>query len=136
EEGTYYVGVTVNDVDGASATLNGTAQGGTAGPRISVADAPLTATAGANISAPEGAGTGPVAVATFMDANPGDHTGDFTVTIHWGDGNTSAGLTTFDAGTGLHTVTGNHSYAEEGAYAVTVDITDVGGASASVGLSA
>src|SRR5205823_2634861 len=68
EEGIFYVGVKVDDVDGASATLAGTAQGGTAGPQITVADAALTAASGADFSSTEGTSTGNVVVATFSDA--------------------------------------------------------------------
>src|SRR5205807_401566 len=80
--------------------------------------------------------TGTVTVATFTDANPGDHSADFTATINWGDTTSSSGTVTYDAGTGSYTVTGSHTYAEEGSFAVAVNIVDVGGATAGVGLTA
>src|SRR5207244_113933 len=61
------VKVTVTDVGGStgSPTLH-----------AAVADAAVTVTAGADISAVEGAATGDTVVATFTDANPGNHTSD------------------------------------------------------------
>src|SRR4029077_563725 len=113
----FSVTVSIADVGGATASASLTA---------TVADAALTATAGSNISATEGSGTGSVIVATFTDANPGDHTTDFTATIDWGDTHSSAGTISYDSGTGVYTVTASHTYAEEGSFSVTVSIADVG----------
>jgi hypothetical protein len=81
----------------------------------------------ANPSATEGASTAVLTVATFTDPNPGDHHTDFTATIHWGDGNSTSGTVSYSGGT--YSVTGSHTYADEGSFAVTVDVTDVGGSS-------
>ena len=70
--------------------------------------------------------TGPVLLASFSDANPQGARGDYAATIDWGDGTRSAGTITGDPG-GPFTVTGGHTYAEEGTYAVSVLITDLGG---------
>src|SRR5205807_1408394 len=80
EEGNYAVRVSVSDVGGSGATTVGTA---------AVADAPLTAT-GAAVTATEGSAFTGV-VATFTDANPAGTAGEFTATINWGDGTSSAG---------------------------------------------
>src|SRR5579884_1687761 len=48
--------------------------------------------------------------------------------INWGDGTTSSG--TVSGGNGAFTVTGSHTYADEGAYHLSVLIQDDGGASA------
>jgi parallel beta-helix repeat protein len=123
EEGRYAVHVTVNDVGGSSASAVTT---------VTVADAPLTA-AGAAVAAVEGAAFSGV-VATFTDANPNAAVGDFSTVIRWGDGTTSGGSVTLAAG--IFSVTGTHTYAEEGSYAISVTIADVGGSTATVGSSA
>ena len=53
-------------------------------------------------------------VATFTDANPNATVSDFTATITWGDGSTSAG-TVVATGNGF-AVNGAHTYADEGSY--------------------
>jgi hypothetical protein len=117
EDGNYQVSVTIADVGGASLTTTGLA---------GVGDAPLTAQ-GTNISATEGlAFSG--AVATFTDANPNGPLGDFSATINWGDGSSSAGTVATAVGGGFM-VSGSHTYADEGNYSVSVFISDVGGAS-------
>ncbi|MGD9127827.1 MAG: PKD domain-containing protein, partial [Planctomycetia bacterium] len=58
-------------------------------------------------------------VATFTDASdPGPH----TATIDWGDGSTTSGVVMFENGAG--TITGDHVYADNGTYAISVEITD------------
>ena len=96
---------------------------------ISVGDAALTdASTSASVATNEGSSTGTLTVAQFSDANPGDHTADFSATIHWGDGNNSAGTVSYNSGTGTYSVTGSHTYTDEHAtYAVTVDVADAGG---------
>src|SRR5207249_543336 len=84
----------------------------------------------------EGTSTGNVVVATFSDANPGDHTADFSATINWGDTTSSSGTVTYDAATGTYSVSGSHTYSDEGTFAVSVSIVDDGGSSASAGLTA
>src|SRR5207247_536120 len=116
DDGSLTVAVDIADTGGASAGASLSA---------TVADAALTATAGADISATEGASTGTVTVATFSDANPGDHTADFTVTIHWGDSSSSPGTVSFAGG--VYSVTGSHTYGDEGTFTVAVDIADTGG---------
>jgi hypothetical protein len=124
EEGTYSLSVSIQDKGGSSATVSGTAN---------VADAALAAT-GIAVSAIEGTSfTG--AVATFTDADPNGAAADYTATITWGDGTTSAGTIAANASGGF-TVTGTHNYAEEGSYAVSVSIADTGGASTSAGSNA
>ena len=118
EEGTDNVTVTVNDDGLKTTTITGTA---------TVADAALTGSAAASVTATEGA-TATLTNATFTDANPGDHSADFSGTINWGDGTTS----TFDSSAvsynsnGTYTVAGSHTYAEEGTDNVTVTVNDDG----------
>jgi hypothetical protein len=109
------VAVTITDAGGSIATANGTAN---------VADAALTA-AGTTIASTEGASFAGI-VASFTDANPNGAAGEFAATITWGDGRTSSGTITANAGGGF-AVTGTHTYAEEGVNVVAVTITDAGG---------
>jgi len=79
-----------------------------------------------------------VVLGTFKDGNAGDHTGDFTVSIDWGDSpneDTTTGTVTFDAATSVYTIKGTHTYADEGNYAVLATVTDVGGESTGTDLS-
>jgi hypothetical protein len=115
EEGAYSVSVAVLDVGGSTATVSSTGQ---------VADAPLTAGAPVTISATEGIPFSG-AVASFTDANLGAPSSDFSATIGWGDGTTSAG--TVSGSGGSFSVSGTHTYGDEGAYAVTVTVNDIGG---------
>ncbi len=124
EEGSYPIGVTITDQGGASAQVSGAA---------TVADAPLTA-AGVAASATEGTSFSGI-VATFTDANPSGTAADFAATITWGDGQTSAGTVTANP-TGGFVVSGAHTYAEEGSYAVAVSILDQGGAAVAASTTA
>jgi hypothetical protein len=55
-------------------------------------------------------------VATYVDGNNGDTAASFTATIDWGDGTTSAG--TVSGASGSFTVSGGHTYADEGSLPV------------------
>lgn len=117
EEGTYTVKVTVTDDGGSTTSATGTAK---------VADAALSATCGTTtISSQSFSG----AVATFTDANSGATAADFTATINWGDGATTAG-TISGSGSGPYSVNGSHTYSSAGLFTVTVSITDDGGSTA------
>jgi parallel beta-helix repeat protein len=124
EEGSYTVTVTITD------STNATAAGTTA---VSVADVALTLT-GASVTAVEGA-TFNGLVASFTDADPNEVASDYSATINWGDQTSSAGTITTN-GSGGFVVSGNHAYAEEGTYTVTIIVSDAGGATASAATSA
>jgi hypothetical protein len=113
--GTFSVTVTLSDDAPGTATAMvtstaqvGAASGLTAFPRT--------------IAATEGAAFNGV-VATFTDGRGGAVPGDFTATIDWGDGTTTAG-TVASTGGGAFTVSGTHTYADEGAFSLPVQITD------------
>jgi hypothetical protein len=115
-EGTYAIAVTLGDKGGSKASVQST---------LNVTDALLKST-GANFKATTYlAFTGPVA--TFTDANPSAQAGDFTATIQWGDGKTSQGTIAAN-GNGGFSVSGSHTFGPAGSYAVSVRITDKGGA--------
>ncbi|GAC1436526.1 MAG: hypothetical protein NVSMB51_08110 [Solirubrobacteraceae bacterium] len=62
-------------------------------------------------------------VATFTDPDTaGGTAAEYTATIDWGDGTTSAG--TVAGSDGSFTVGGSHTYAEEGSFTTTVVISD------------
>ncbi len=64
-------------------------------------------------------GSAATEIASFTDANTAD---THSCTIDWGDGNTTAGTVSESSGSG--TCTGSHSYADNGAYTVTVTVSD------------
>jgi hypothetical protein len=100
---------------------------------FTVADAPLTVTSVNAPNATEGQNTGIFTVATFSDANSTAPVSDFTAIVHWGDGTTDVitsanGLT---GGFGNFAVAAAHTYLEGGTATLSVQVLDVGGASAS-----
>ena len=96
----------------------------TASFQATVQDAPLSSS-GIAIAGTAGRGLGAV-VAHFGDGNPSAGASDFSAQIGWRDGTTTAGSVTPAAGGGFD-VTGAHTYAAAGGYALHTTITDVGG---------
>jgi hypothetical protein len=87
---------------------------------LAISDRSIEA-AGTSVSAVEGRSfTGQVA--TFSDVDTNATAADYSASISWGDGSTSAG--TVAGGGGSFSVSGNHSYAEEGSMQITATITD------------
>jgi hypothetical protein len=66
-------------------------------------------------------------VATFTDPGGSEPPGAFTATIDWGDGATSTG--TLSRSADGYTVTGGHTYTDEGKFAIEVEITEADGES-------
>ena len=126
DEGSFGISVQVNANSGAATTIHSTAN---------VHDAALSGATGISFSKTEGqlfSGT----VATFSDANPLAAAKDFTASINWGDGSSSAGSVSFNGISGKWQVAGNHTYRVGGSYNASVSIKDIGGSSASAGLVA
>ncbi len=91
--------------------------------------APLSAT-GVSVSGTAGVKLNNATVATFTDADPNRVVSDYTATINWGDGSSSAAGTVSAAAGGGFEVKGSHTYAAAGRYTISVAVSDVGGAKA------
>jgi streptogramin lyase len=119
EEGTYPLTVTIAGPSGRMFVANGQAV---------VADASLDAV-GTTALATVGtifSGT----VATFTDQNPKPASGDFSATIVWGDGHTSAGtIVPPTAPSTIYSVMGTNTYSTSAMFPVQVTVFDVGGMS-------
>ena len=83
---------------------------------------PVITANGPTLRATEGMGFNDT-VATFSDPDPTATASEYLATIAWGDGSSSPGAITGPDG-GPFTVSGTHTYAEEGTNVVTVYITD------------
>jgi hypothetical protein len=98
----------------AKATASSTAQIGSAGGALSGKVQLSKATEDTALP-------GSTKVATFTDTNTADTAAGFTASITWGDGTTSAG--TISGSNGSFSVTGGHTYADEGSFPLSVAIT-------------
>jgi hypothetical protein len=113
EEGSYTVTITITDTGddrSASATF-----------QAIISDPAVLAT-NVNLTAVEGTAFSNQAVATFTD--PGgaeaDDSSHYFATIDWGDGTATVGTITLNNGT--FTISGDHTYIEEGSYRISVTI--------------
>src|SRR5262249_41686581 len=118
-------------VGAASGTDTVTAS--TSNPAGTITSNNVTVTWYQNISANGGqafTGTEPAAVsgtvATFTDPDPNASASanEYSASIDWGDGTTATAGTISGPTGGQFTVTGGHTYADEGSYQITVTITD------------
>jgi hypothetical protein len=85
-------------------------------------DAPISAT-GTSFSATEGQLV-TATVATVKDGDPNDMAAEYKATIDWGDGTAPSVVVLTGPNGGPYSVTGTHTYAEEGTYTVKVHVTD------------
>jgi PKD domain len=124
--GTYNVTVTVTDKDGAARTsASSPVTVGNAAPTVAAPTVSPTTTNEATV-------TTFMVTGTFTD--PGGATDQpFTVTVHWGDGSTSAAAVSGAANPFAYRFNGSHTYAANGTYNVEVAVTDKDG---TVGTSA
>ncbi|HWB13519.1 MAG TPA: DUF4214 domain-containing protein [Pirellulales bacterium] len=120
EEGTSTATVILADDAPGTAAATATAS-------VTAEDATLSATGTAVTTAAGSAFSG--AVASFTDANPGATGSDFTASIDWGDGTTTAG-TVASNGSGGFSVNGTHTYAASGTDTILVHVADLGGSTA------
>src|SRR5262249_7290774 len=118
EEGHYAVTFTVLNPFGVPNPKEGSTS-------ADVADAALTNPVGSpGLSGSEGHSDS-YALMSFVDSNASAAPSDFTATINWGDGSSSAG--TITTAVGGFTISGDHAYAEEGKYAAAIEVQDDGG---------
>jgi uncharacterized repeat protein (TIGR01451 family) len=116
EAGSY----TLTVFDPVNGTSNGVSFTSTDAPLSNLADVPFSVVEGAAFS-----GT----VASFTDSDPGapgdptTNPADYSATITWGDGSTSPGTIVYAGTSGNFTVTGSHTYAEEGTQASSFFVT-------------
>jgi hypothetical protein len=75
------------------------------------------------LKATPGTPTGTVAVATFTDPGTPHPAGQYTATIDWGDKSPPV-LGQVSANGSVFTVSGGHTYAQAGAYTITVSVQD------------
>jgi hypothetical protein len=115
------ISVQVTDVFGASVSGQSSS--------FTVADASLGALSINNPVATEGAGFSGFTVATFTDSYTASPVTDFTATVTWGDGTSSAGAVVTTSTPGNYAVLASHVYAEEGNYTLSVKVLDEGSAS-------
>src|SRR5262249_16007847 len=87
-----------------------------------ISDVAVDATGGFTVTGKEGFDTGPQTVATFTDPAGAEALANYSATIDWGDGSSSAGVITFNSGTNVFTVTRSHTYAQDGTPTITVTI--------------
>ena len=118
EEGSRTITVTITDADTTSNSATATSA-------AKVADAALSATGvKPSLAGTKASGT----VATFTDSDPGGTVSDYSASINWGDGSTSAGTV---SKSGSHfSVSGKHTYAKSGKYTLKITIKDGGGSTA------
>jgi uncharacterized protein (TIGR03118 family) len=118
EEGTESVAVAINDAADDNFTMTASAV---------VGDAPLNAVGAASITA-TGTTINNATVATFTDTGGAEAVANYSATINWGDGTSSAGTVTLSGST--FSVAGSHTYAAAGAHTITTLVKDEGGATA------
>jgi RHS repeat-associated protein len=119
--GSYAVNVSVQDGSGSTAAWTSTLYLGTTPPAGSnpllATDPTVAATEGASFSG---------AVGTFTDSDGNTDPTQYSVTsITWGDGSPASGGSV--SGSGPFTVSGTHTYAEEGSFAVQASVHDSDG---------
>jgi hypothetical protein len=68
---------------------------------------------------------------TFTDSDGADPSTNYTATVNWGDGSPIYTGATVTGSTGSYTVTGGHTYAEEGTFTFSLGIIDADGSTAS-----
>jgi hypothetical protein len=113
QEGSYAVSVTLH---------HGTASDTTVSDSATVNDPALSVTGGFSLSATEGQDSGSQTLATFTDFGGAEALGNYNATVNWGDGTSSVGTITLGADSLTFTVSGSHTYAQEGSYAVSVTL--------------
>lgn len=114
--------------------VNPTPGGGASnGQTFTITDAPLSAQ-GVTVAPIAGAPFSGV-LASFTDGNPSSSLADYSASINWGDGAITTGTIRAN-GQGGYNVSGGHTYAAAGSYAISVQISDDGGSQATANSTA
>jgi hypothetical protein len=112
--GTFSVTVTLSDDAPGTATAQVTSTAHVAGAGLNAFPVTFAATEGVAFNG---------VVATFTDSRAGAVAGDFTASINWGDAATTPG-TVAATSPGVFSISGMHTYADEGAFSLPVQVTD------------
>ena len=129
---------TQDDIDNGRVTYQATEEGadsfgfsvaaGAASPitatfAVTISDPAVVVTGGFTYTATEGSTGAVQTVATFTDPGGAEALADYSATIDWGDGSSAtAGLITVDPTTHVFTVSGQHSYAQDGTFSIGVTV--------------
>jgi hypothetical protein len=114
DEGNFTAVVTVTrTTDNATIAPSGT---------VAVADTDNLSASGTTLHGDPNAALTNVTVATFTDSNTSNVAGDFVATVDWGDGTTTTG--TVSGASGAFTVTGSHTYTQNGQDTIVVTVTE------------
>jgi|GEM_PF-6337443 len=113
EAGSYPVTVTVTDKYDASIVMSGGAV---------VADATIQGTVPDYLAATVGNLLSGITLATFTDSYAGGLASDYTASIDWGDGTTTAGVVAGSDGT--FSVDGSHTYGNPNTYTIQVTLVE------------
>jgi hypothetical protein len=89
---------------------------------VAVADTDALSGSGTTIKGDPNVALTNVTVATFTDSNTANVAGDFVAAVDWGDGTTTLG--TVSGSGGAFTVTGSHTYTQNGQDAIVVNVTE------------
>ncbi|HQU42470.1 MAG: TIGR03118 family protein [Planctomycetia bacterium 21-64-5] len=119
--GSYTFTVTISDTDGITTTAKGT---------IDLGQAPLLAV-GVPVVVTSGLSVDGAIVAAFADTKGGDALANYSATIDWGDGSSTAAGTVAGSDNSF-IVTGSHTYAASGDYELKVALVDTDGSTANV----
>jgi hypothetical protein len=113
EESTYTIGVTIHHDSANDVMVSSTA---------TVPDPAVAAIGNFIVNGIEGSPSTPQTVATFTDPAGSEALSNYSADIGWADGSTSAGTIALNTATDVFTVTGSHTFAEEGTSAISVTI--------------
>ena len=115
-QGSYEISITIHHDGDPDATVTSQAN---------ISDDPVVGTGNFKVLGVENVAFSSQLVATFKDPGGVEDLSHYSAEIDWGDHSTSSGSISFDASTGVFSVTGSHLYPEEGNYPINITIHDV-----------
>jgi hypothetical protein len=115
-QGSYQISITIHHDGDPDATVTSQAN---------ISDDPVVGFGNIKVLGGENVAFSNQLVATFTDPGGAEDLSHYSAEIDWGDHSTSAGAISFDPGTGVFSVRGNHLYREEGNYTLNITIHDV-----------